>query len=59
MGAKIQTNSLEEREILESISLAPNENGISLDVKSLYTKVPFKEAIDIALRILYEQNEPT
>ena len=31
---------------------------ISLDVKSLYTNVPLKEAIDIALRKLYEQYEP-
>ena len=31
---------------------------ISLDVKSLYTNVPLKEAIDIALRKLYEQDEP-
>ena len=31
---------------------------ISLDVKSLYTNVPPKEAIDIALRKLCEQDEP-
>ena len=31
----------------------------SLDVKSLYTKVPLKEAIDISLRKLYEQEETT
>ncbi|XP_063727458.1 uncharacterized protein LOC134855008 [Symsagittifera roscoffensis] len=57
-GAKIETNSLDAREILESTNLEPNENLISLDVKSLYTKVPLKEAIDIALRKLYEQVEP-
>ena len=32
---------------------------ISLDVKSLYTNLPLKEALDIALRKLYEQDEPT
>ena len=31
---------------------------ISLDVKSLYTHVPFNEALDIALRKLYERDEP-
>ena len=31
---------------------------ISLDVKSLYTNVPRKEAKDKALRKLYEQDEP-
>ena len=56
-GANIETNSLDAREILESTNLEPNENLISLDVKSLYTNVPLKEAIDIALRKLYEQNE--
>ena len=54
-GANIETNSPDGREILESTNLEPNENLISLDVKSLYTNVPLKEAIDIAL---YEQDEP-
>ena len=31
---------------------------ISLNVKSLYLNVPLKEAIDIALRKLYAQDEP-
>ena len=57
-GANIETNSLDAREILESTNLEPNENLISLDVKSLYTNVPLEEAIDIALRKLYEQDEP-
>ena len=57
-GANIETNSLDAREILESTNLEPNENLISLDAKSLYTNVPLKEAIDIALRKLYEQDEP-
>ncbi|XP_063729576.1 uncharacterized protein LOC134857129 [Symsagittifera roscoffensis] len=54
-GANIKTNSLDAREILESTNLEPNENLRSLDVKR---NVPLKEAIDIALRKLYEQNEP-
>ena len=57
-GANIETNSLDAREILDSTNLEPNEILISLDVKSLYTNVPLKEAIDIALRKLYEQDEP-
>ena len=57
-GANIETNSLDAREILDSTNLEPNESLISLDVKSLYTNVPLKEAIDIALRKLYEQDEP-
>ena len=57
-GANIETNSLDAREILESTNLEPNENLISLDVKSLYTNVPLEEAIDIALGKLYEQGEP-
>ena len=57
-GANIETNSLDAREILESTNLEPNESLISLDVMSLYTNVPLKEAIDIALRKLYEQDEP-
>ena len=54
-GANIETNSLDSREILESTSNEPNENLISLDVKSLYTNVPLREAVDKALRKLYSQ----
>ena len=47
------------REILEKTELDSDEIIISLDVKSLYTNVQFKEAIEIALRRLYEQvNHP-
>ena len=35
-----------------------DESIISLDVKSLYTNVPLKEAVEIALRRLYEQVNP-
>ena len=57
-GANIETNSLEAREISVSICFEPKENVISLDVKSLLTKVPLEETKDIALRKLYEQDEP-
>ena len=36
----------------------PNEKVISLDAKSLCTSGQLKEAIDIALRKLFEQDEP-
>ena len=49
-GANIETSSLNARDILECTNLQPNENLISLDVKSLYTNIPQKEAIDIALK---------
>ena len=57
-GANIETNSLEAKEILESISLELKEIAVSLNVKSFYTNVAIKDAIDIALRKLYEQDEP-
>ena len=38
--------------------LEPNQSLISLDVKIFYTYVPLKEAIDIAVRKLYEQDKP-
>ena len=46
------------REILEKTELDSDESIISLDVKSLYTNVPLKEAVEIALRKLYEQVNP-
>ena len=57
-GANIETNSLEARGVLESNSLEPIKIAISLDVKSLDTKFPLEEAKDIALRKLFEQDEP-
>ena len=57
-GANIETNSLDAREILESISFEPKEILISPYLKSLYTNIPLKEAIHFALRKLYEQDEP-
>ena len=46
------------REILEKTDLDSDESKISLGVKSLYTNVPLKEAVEIALRRLYEQVNP-
>ena len=46
------------RKILEKTELDSDESIISLDVKSLYTNVPLKEAVEIALRRLYEQVNP-
>ena len=57
-GANIETNTQMAREILEKTELDSDESIISLDVKSLYTNVPLKEAVEIALRRLYEQVNP-
>ena len=57
--ANIETNTQMAREILEKTELDSDERIISLDVKSLYTNVPLNEAVEIALRRLYEQvNSP-
>ena len=46
------------REILEKTEPDSDESIISLGVNSLYTNVPLKEAVEIALRSLYEQVNP-
>ena len=46
------------REILEKTELDPDESTNSFDVKSLSINVPLKEAVEIALRRLYEQINP-
>ena len=51
-GANKETNTKEARETIENIALYPDETIISLDVKSLYTNVPLKEAIEVALQKL-------
>ena len=56
-GANIETNTQMAREILEKTELDSDESIIFLDVKSLYTNVPLKEAVERALR-LYEQFNP-
>ena len=38
------------RGILENTELDSEDSIISLDVKSLYTNVPLKEAVEIALK---------
>ena len=57
-GANIETNTQMAREILEKTELDSDESIISLDVKSLYTNVPLREVVGIALRRLYEQVNP-
>ena len=57
-GANIETNTQMAREILEKSELDSDESMISPGVKSLYTNVPLKEAVEIALRRLYEQVNP-
>ena len=57
-GSNKETNTKEARETIENIALDPDETIISLDVKSLYTNVPLKEAIEIALQNLYSQESP-
>ena len=46
------------REILEKTELDSDESINSPDVKSLYTNFTLKEAVEIALRRLYEQINP-
>ena len=57
-GANIETNTKDKRETIENIALDPDETIISLDVNSLYTDVPLKEEIEIALQKLYSQKSP-
>ena len=46
------------KEILEKTELDADESIISLDLKSSYTQVPLKEAVEVALRRVYEQINP-
>ena len=57
-GANIETITKEARETIENIALDPDETIVSLDVKSLYTNVPLKEAIEIASQKLYSKESP-
>ena len=57
-GANIETSTLDVREALEQVKLDDDEEIFSLDVKSLYTKVPVKEAIDLAVDKLYATDKP-
>ena len=57
-GANIETNIEDARETIENIARDPDETLKSLDVKNLYTSVPVKDAIEIALQKLYSQESP-
>ena len=57
-GANIETNTQMAREILAKTELDSDESIISPDVNSLYTNVPLKEAVEIALRRFNEQINP-
>ena len=57
-GENIETNTQMSRVILEKTELDSDESIISLDIKSLYTNFPLKEAVEKALRRLYEQVNP-
>ena len=58
-GANIEANTQMAREILEKTELDSDESIISLDIKCLYTNVRLVEAVEIALRRLYEQVDPS
>ena len=56
-GANIETNIKDAQKTLEQIKFERDEQILSLDVKRLYTNVPVKEAINIALRSLYARDD--
>ena len=56
-GTSIETNINDARKTLEQIELEKNEQILSLNVKNLYTNVPVKEAINIALRSFYARDD--
>ena len=55
-GANIETSTKQIKDSLSSITLAEDEEIISLDVVSLYTNVPVDEAIDLAVGRLYSND---
>ena len=57
-GANIETNTQMASEISENTDLDSDGSILSFDVKSLYTNVPLKESVEIAIRRLYEQINP-
>ena len=56
-GVNIETNTNDARKTLEQIKLEKEEQILSLVVKSLYTNVPVKKAINIALRSHYARDD--
>ena len=56
-GANIKTNPNDTRKTLKQKKLEKDEQILPLDVKSLYTNVPLREAINIALRSFYARDD--
>ena len=56
-GANRETNTNDARKTLEQIKLDKDEQILSLDIKSLDTNVPVKEAGNIALQLLYARDD--
>ena len=56
--ANIETNSEMAMKILQKTELNSDESKIFLNVKSLFTNVLLKQAVEIAMEILYEQINP-
>ena len=57
-GANIEINTKDATETIENIALDPDETIIPLDVKSLFTNVLLKKAIEIALQKLCSHESP-
>ena len=55
--ANIKTNTKMAREIWGKTQLDSDESITSLDVRSLYTNIPLKEDVEIAMRRVYEQTK--
>ena len=56
-GANIKTNTEAARVMIKNTNLDSDESIIFLHVKKLYTNVPLKDVINIALKTLNSQNE--
>ena len=54
-GVNGETEKQKTGEIIENVELDSDENINSLDVKSLFTNIPLKQAIDFELKNLYDQ----
>ena len=57
-GANIETSTEGMRQRLEQIALESDETIFNMDLKSLYTKVPVHEAIELACQALYASSNP-
>ena len=56
-GANIETSTRQFSEKIRKLRLPDDETVFSMDVKSLYTNVPVREAIDLACDALYSSEE--